>query len=270
MTDDPDAIIARAKGYPFHLPRTSYILVDDRVLFLEDLSLGNVFESQVSVGGETMSVSEATGRSSGAAAASEVRTPILGYGSNAAPVQLQRKMEQLEETTSIPVVRARLKDFDVVYSAHIGRYGPIPATLYPSPGTAVDLFVTFLTDAEAARMFETEHGNYDYVDLRDIEVEIETYGRLTHVRAYLSKYHVLGLTGAPLALEAIAASARALTPVSEPGALEIVARAVAPSLTVDQFILAAATDEDRRREWTAALAPTAIPFSWPDVQIIRP
>ena len=62
----------------------------------------------------------------------EARTPVLAYGSNAAPEVLSRKLALSDQP--VLVVPARLREFDVVYSAHISPYGAVPATLQRSPG----------------------------------------------------------------------------------------------------------------------------------------
>ena len=52
----------------------------------------------------------------------------------------------------------------MVYAAHIASYGAIPAVLALSPGTIVDIAITWLTKLQLQRMHETEAIgiNYDY------------------------------------------------------------------------------------------------------------
>ena len=267
MADSPDDIIERAKRYPYEVPERSFILFGDRTLTLEDLELDNVLESRVRVDGTTVSLSELDAGPE-AISRSEHRIPVLGYGSNAAPAQLRRKMEAVGHAVAIPVVRAIINDFDVVYSAHIGRYGPIPATIHPSPGTHLTVFLTYLTPPELDRMFVTEHGNYDYVELNDVSVEGDSGERLTRVHAYLSKYGALGLARTPLALEAVRAERRRYRSITEPEALDLVGGAVAPGVPVDDFIVRAATEPEARREWTRELEATSIAFDWPSYRVV--
>jgi hypothetical protein len=267
LADSPDDIIERAKRYPYEIPERSFILFGDRTLTLEDLELDNLLESRVRVDGTTITLFDiAVG--SDAIAGSDRRIPVLGYGSNAAPAQLRRKMEGVGHAVAIPVVRATIKDFDVVYSAHIGRYGPIPATIHPSPGTHLSVFLTYLTPPELKRMFVTEHGNYDYVELNDVTVEGDSGERLSKVHAYLSKYGALGLVNTPLALEAVRAERRRYRSITEPEALDLVAAAVAPGVPVDKFIVRAATERETRREWIRALESTSIAFDWPSYRVV--
>src|SRR3546814_20831446 len=58
--------------------------------------------------------------------------------------------------SAIPVTRTWLGDHDVVYSAHVTRYGSLSATLHRAPGTRVQVYVTWLTEAQLPRMHETE------------------------------------------------------------------------------------------------------------------
>ena len=93
------------------------------------------------------------------------RVALVGYGSNAAPSQLRRKLAAHEPGWAVPVAAARLREADAVYSAHITRYGAIPATLHPSPGTAIDVVVTLLSPRQAELVRASEGGNYDLVPL---------------------------------------------------------------------------------------------------------
>jgi hypothetical protein len=87
-------------------------------------------------------------------------TPILAVGSNAGVSQIARKfpLELFRDAGGVvvPVVRAVLDDFDVAYAPLVTSYGSAPATLHPSPGTRVELFVTHLSPRQARRMHETE------------------------------------------------------------------------------------------------------------------
>ena len=62
-----------------------------------------------------------------------------------------------------------LQDFDVVYAPLISSYGSATATLEYSPGTAVSVFLTYLTPPLQQRMHETE-GAYNLLKLEDVEL----------------------------------------------------------------------------------------------------
>ncbi len=98
------------------------------------------------------------------------RTPVLAYGSNAAPVVLARKLALSDQP--VLVVPARLADFDVVYSSHISPYGALPATLQRSPGTEVRVHVIYMTSAQIGLISATEP-NYEPTELEAVECELE-------------------------------------------------------------------------------------------------
>lgn len=87
-------------------------------------------------------------------------TPVIAVGSNRAPAQLARKFARM--ATAIPVTRLIARDLDVVHAAHMAGYGAVPATLAPSPGTEVELWITWLDAAAMRRMDETEAVGVNY------------------------------------------------------------------------------------------------------------
>ena len=86
-------------------------------------------------------------------AATHGRIPVLAIGSNRAPEQLRRKFPSLE---SLPVEQVELLEHDVVYAARVSGYGAMPATLAHSPGTSVQVAVTWLTSAQLEMMDASE------------------------------------------------------------------------------------------------------------------
>ncbi|MEC8846328.1 MAG: hypothetical protein VXW81_04360, partial [Pseudomonadota bacterium] len=92
------------------------------------------------------------------------RTPVIAAGSNRAPAQLRLKFG---DAATVPVSRAWLADHDVVYSAHVARYGAIPACLFPAPDTRVAVWITWLDDTQLALRNETEAVgiSYDYAHI---------------------------------------------------------------------------------------------------------
>ena len=74
---------------------------------------------------------------------------------------LARKLALSDEP--VPVEPAWLRDFDVVYSAHISPYGAVPATLQRSPGTVARVRVAYLTRAQLTLISATEP-NYELAE----------------------------------------------------------------------------------------------------------
>jgi hypothetical protein len=169
----------------------------------------------------------------------EARTPVLAYGSNAAPRVLSRKLALSDQP--VLVVPARLSEFDAVYSAHISPYGAIPATLQRSPGTEVRVHVIYMTDAQIGVISATEP-NYEPQLLEGVECQLEDGEGLTEVSAYISRHGCLLLAGSEVALAAVSATGRAFAAMSEPEVMEHVRSSLCPLDELDAFVLANVTD----------------------------
>jgi hypothetical protein len=188
------AILKRALAYPFATPERSYLYRDGKA---EELPADGP---------------DLTGR-----------TPLLSYGANAAPAALGRKLASLPGV-ELPVLRAELEGFDVVYSAHVSPYGAVPATVVESPGTVAPVFVIHPTPEQRALLTASEL-NYDLVEVGGIE-------------AYRSKHGHLSFEGSPVALAAVRSSGRTLPELDQPAVLERVRAALEPELTLEEFVLA--------------------------------
>jgi hypothetical protein len=149
------------------------------------------------------------------------RTPLLSYGANAAPEALARKLASLPDP-ELPVLRAELEGFDVVYSAHVSPYGAVPATLLESPGATAPVFVLHPTPEQRALLTASEP-NYDLVEVEGIA-------------AYRSKHGPLELDGSPVALAAIRSRGRTLPELDQPEILERVRLHVEPDADLETFV----------------------------------
>jgi hypothetical protein len=175
-TDEMRERLRRATAYPYAIPSRSFVQVGERTIELTD-------------------VPDLVGR-----------RPLLAYGSNAAPEALVRKLAA-EPPTPLPLIRAELADFDVVYSDHLSPYGAVPATLHPSPGTTVHLFVAYPTEGQRQRLAATEP-NYEEHRLAPVSCRLELGEPLEAVDAFLSRHDPLLLDGSAVALTAISARDR--------------------------------------------------------------
>lgn len=189
---DAAAILERALAYPYATPGRSYLYRD----------------------GEAAALPAAGPDLDG-------RTPLLAYGANAAPEALARKLSPLPGV-ELPVLRAELPDFDVVYSAHVSPYGAVPATLLESPGTTAPVFVLHPTADQHALLTASEP-NYDLVEVEGMA-------------AYRSKHGCLSLDGSPVALAAVRSAGRTLPALDEPAILERVRAHLEPQLSLEQFV----------------------------------
>lgn len=228
--------VRRATSYPYHIPAESYLLEDSRWSVLPK-------------GAASLDLSN--------------RRPVLACGSNQSPEQLARKFDG-HGLGPVPVTRARLDDFDAVYSAHFSRYGAIPATLQRAPGTTVALSVTWLTPDQEARMHETEAVgmNYDFGRLTGVFVAVEGGPDLDTVYAYISRWGCLTERGQPVALDAVEASGRSWSALDQEQVLDLARGRLAPEEPLGTFIGQGAASAETRRGRSEALAATGEAFSY--------
>jgi hypothetical protein len=189
--------LRRASEYPYAIPETSFVQLGERTVPLAE------------------------------AADLAGRRPLLAYGSDAAPEALVRKLAA-EPEVPLPLIRAELDDFDVVFSDHVSPYGAVPATLHPSPGTVLTTFVAYPTERQRQRLSATEP-NYVERRLAPVSLRLEHGEPLAAVDAFLSRHGFLALDGSPLALKAIAARERRFPVLAQTEAKRLRAsRAAAP------------------------------------------
>jgi hypothetical protein len=200
------AILRRALEYPYATPSRSYLYRDGAA---HELPAG---------------AADLTGR-----------TPLLSYGANSAPEALAWKLTSLPGQ-ELPVLRAELKGFDVVYSAHVSPYGAVPATLIESPGTTAPVFVLHPTAEQHALLTATEP-NYDLVEV-PVSFAMRTRTATRQMEGYRSKHGPLELDGTPVALAAVRSAGRALPELDQPAVLERVRSRLEPRLSLEEFVAA--------------------------------
>lgn len=179
------------------------------------------------------------------------RTPLLSYGANAAPEALALKLASLPGV-AMPVLRAELEHFDVVYSAHVSPYGAVPGTLTESPGTRAPVFVVYPT-AEQLALLTAQELNYDLVSFEAVSCRLEDGGFVTEFAGYRSKHGPLALDGSEVALAAVRSRGRTLPELDQPAVLERVRAHLEPELSLKEFIL------DRVAQGGASFPPFASP-----------
>ncbi len=235
-------LLKLATGYPYPAPDGSYLFF----------------------GGTARALDKGTGDP----ALYRDRTPVIGHGSNRAPEQLRRKFGA---AARIPVSRAWLEGYDVVYSAHMTRYGAIAANLCHVPGTRVEVWITWLDEAQLSFMHATELG-----------AEIYRFGRLVGVRlaleagpteaieeagVYLSTCGYLARDGAPLALAAVAAEGRRCAGLHQAEALALVRDRHRPGRSIEAMVLAKIREPALRQALIAEMRAQALP---PDAPHFEP
>ena len=229
-------ILRRAKAYPFTIPSRAYVVA------------AGAYE-ELGPGAPPPDISG--------------RRPVLAVGSNQSPEQLLRKFSE-PGWAPIPVVRARLKDFDIVYSPHVASYGSIPATLGHSPGTTVSLFVNWLTPEQEERMHDTEvsTGNYHFGKLDSIELDLDPGPALTSAFMYASRRGTLLRDGVPVALSAIEAENRHWPALHQEEIQRHARERFSPDQPLDAFILSAVENASVRKERTEAMMSESAAFDY--------
>ncbi len=205
---DTDELVRRALAYPYDPPAGSF----------------------VQLGAETLPVPPEEIEVDG-------RRALLAYGANSSPEALTRKLVHLEPRP-IAVLRVALSGWDVVYSAHVTRYGSVPAAVVPSPGTVASVHLVFPDDEQLEALAATEGANYRLERLADFSAELDIGGEgPREIDAFLSVHGPLLLDGAPVALAAIPARERAFAELTTPEMIDRVRAAIHPEMTVSEFVL---------------------------------
>ncbi len=225
-------ILSAARDYPYAIPTQSFVYRDGDVYPFEPLLCKG-------------------------------RTPVLAIGSNQSPARLTQKFPA-DTNHLIPVQRARLKDFDVVYSAHISRYGAVPAMLQHSPGSTVDVAVTWLNQDQLRIMNDSEvqAANYAFAMLEDLEITLDGGDVAFSAHVYVSSRGHLS-RGGPLALTAIRCESRRYRSITTSQALDVIRDLVAPDMSSEAFIVRLVRDDAYRLAVIEEIGAEAEPFAYP-------
>lgn len=171
---------------------------------------------------------------------------LLSYGANASPVDLARKLAGHDPV--VPIALTEMGDLDVVYSAHASPRGGLGAAVQRSPGTWIEVALTFVGE-ELLPLIDATEENYDRIAMPARGVEF-----------YVSKHGCLVLDGSEVALEAVRARGRRFPALPTLDAVEEVRRRIAPDVPLERFVEENATDPALRAERTAVLREGARPF----------
>jgi len=232
-------MIEKSKKYPFDIPNYSYVFVNGGVLKLIEFNPNSLMDCTIQVDNERQKL-----RSYLYLKKVDLDLNfsdchlVLAYGSNASFKQLQRKFSSFNGDVMIPVIKACLFDFDIVYSAHFSPYGSIPATLQYSPETMVETFTIYLTDSQLNYMHETEKlgVNYTFGKLSDIRLVLENGMILHEAFSYLSLHGCLFIKS-HIALSAITAKNRIFPQMDEIEVLTLVKDIMEKNKDLDTFII---------------------------------
>ncbi len=195
--------------------------------------------------------------------ATEGRMPILASGSNAAPERLTAKYGR--DSDAIPVTRAALHDYAVVFAGHFTAYGAIPATLAPQPGSCTNIWITWLTPSQLAIMHRSEgvigcreaEQRYDYIELRDLDLYPERMPVIDKAGAYLSR-RMLAPEGLPIRFAEVSSENCRLKALPEHAALRLAHQLLEPATGFASFMSRVLSGPEKRQTLFRALADHAI------------
>ncbi len=191
--------------------------------------------------------------------ATEGRIPVLASGSNAAPLRLAAKFGGDDD--AIPVTRAVLHDFAVVFAGHFTGYGAIPATLAPQPGARTKIWITWLTPSQRAIMHRSEgvigcremEQRYDYIELRDLVLHPERMPAIDQAGAYLAR-RMLAPGGEPIRFAEVFSESCSLTALPEHAILRLAHRLLEPTTGFSRFMSRVLSGPEQRQTLFRALA----------------
>lgn len=217
----------RAVGYPWARPDGSYLLADAATQPIADMPADERQRVLDSFSGEGCG-----------------RSPLVAIGSNAAPSTLEAKFAHFsdEADRSVLALAGRLHEFDVGVAAQPALYGSMPATIFPSPGTAVRATVLWVTPAQFTQLTWSEL-SYRLGRLRT-RFEVGEGGvAFDEVLVFVSRFGAFCVDGRPVALAAVPASDRTAVPLSQEQALAAAAElALGPGAAAEDLVRAVVED----------------------------
>jgi hypothetical protein len=215
--------------YPYPREPGSYLFVDGTAYPYVSLGHQSLFDATVRSGRKVLTARSLLERLGLGAQAAVARTPVIAYGSNANVDALKRKFvtPQFSSPAVIPVVEGRLDGFDVSWAPHFAFNGALPATIVPSQGTSVSVWVTWLDSAQLTRMNATEEVGelYSYGMLTGAGLDVQGPD-VTRAGLYVDCFGALRIDGGLLAVAAVPARDRRFEAADSRQALRRVAPVV--------------------------------------------
>ena len=267
-------LVTRAKQYPFGYPADSYVFVEGDVWKLCEFGkTSNIESALVELSGSVQTLSDAlTRRGIDPDILRLPRKAILASGSNASPIRLREKFPANSDQTLIPVVKYQVPDLVSVFSAKFASYGSITATLQHAPNIGSEIFVTYLTQTQLARMHKTEAigDEYNFVQIRD--TPIYRNGErcaIGPVYAYLSRKGILSIGKRQFTLTETKGPSKSFSMKSQEQVLHMAWELLESKDSLDTFICQNITDEGIRRYRNSLLQEYSTPFRNANTEIMN-
>lgn len=190
------------------------------------------------------------------------RQPIVASGSNASPARLAAKFGTAHE---IPVTRAVLQHFAVVFAGHFTAYGAIPATLCPCEGAVTEVWITWLTPDQLEIMHRSEgvigcrevQQRYDFFELGGLDLRPDIGASITEAGAYLSR-RMFAPAGAPVRFAEVPFAGTGLEAASERAVLRRAASLLDGDADFPTFMADVLGGADRRQTLFERLTPHVV------------
>lgn len=223
LPDDAEARLALALHYPYADPGFSYLLTAGEARPLDDAVSPSLFAG---------------------------RHAVVAHGSNRAPQQLLRKFGG---RATLPVTYGWLRGYDVVYGAHVARYGAVTSTLIGVALCAARIALTWLDGAQLRAMHASERMNYTYGLLPPSAFEPEIGPRPERLGVYVGNKGALLLDDAPVGLALVEARRRPHRALAQLALQERLHRERGEALSLREAVLARIEDAERRAAFAAGL-----------------
>ena len=252
-----EELVALGYAYPYAREAGSYLFVNGAAYPYVELAHGLLTHATIQIGSAVVTAAELLETVGLADRVTRRRTPVIGYGSNATVSGLTRKYvaHAVKEPAVIPVTRALLRDYDVVWSPHLVFNGGMPATIVGSPGTVAEVWITWLDDVELKRMHETEGAGtvYSFGTLPSARIVSKVpLSEPPHV--YVDCHGALALDGVVQAIAGVPAEGRRFPAVDSEQAMGSVASYIGWTGSVFALLLDNVRSPARRVERTQTLA----------------
>jgi hypothetical protein len=122
----------------------------------------------------------------------ERRAWVVAVGSNMSPAVMSLKLSRAGVSTVLPFLEAAVSGLAVGHSAHISRYGYVPAAPFSQPGGASPVVISLL-DTRQLRALDRTEPNYRRVRLSGPQIGLEVGGgvRRDAFWIYVSRWGLL-------------------------------------------------------------------------------
>lgn len=272
ITEQERLKIEEAKGYPLSVPDYSYIFIEAKAYEVKKFNRNVIGESYIINEREEQVKLCSFLKEKGLPLDSveKPRTPVLAYGANASDIQLASKFKSFNNVV-IPVIKATLVNFDIVFTPYFCYDGSIPATIQYSPGTEAIVAVTYLTEEQLEHMHKTESvgEDYNYIRLFNIKLQLDDKKLENEVFCYNSLHGCFYAEENHIAMKSIKTINRKFKTMDEEELLYMVKNRLGIEKSLDEFILDNLNNKGLRDEYSWSIQSMSVGFRYKDWEVIE-